>query len=115
MQKQSLNNFQEVKDNKFTKRVIYKNEGNTAFTLNFLPGQQLPAHTHPGADLYITVMKGKGVLTTDGQETSIATNDIVHCKGTEELSFLNNGDDAASLLVVLHNTPGDEYAQDVNQ
>ena len=64
-----LKSYQEYSEERFTKRVIYKKGETTAFVLNFLPGQKLPVHKHPGTEVYLYVVTGSGTLIIDGQET----------------------------------------------
>ena len=59
MEKNTLKSFMEYSEDKFTKRVIYKKGETTAFVLNFMPGQQLPAHKHPNTEVYLLVVTGK--------------------------------------------------------
>ncbi|WP_308314867.1 cupin domain-containing protein [Bacillus sp. T33-2] len=59
--------------------------------LNFLPGQELPAHNHPGTDVYLLVLSGEGTFTVDGAETKVSSNEAVHCNGEEQLAFKNTG------------------------
>ncbi len=40
-------------EEKFTKRVIFKEGESTVFVLNFSKNQALPAHKHPGTNVFI--------------------------------------------------------------
>ena len=102
MDKQSIKTFQEFNEDKFTKRVIYNNGNSTAFVLNFLPGQKLPAHKHPGAEVYLFVVSGNGTMIIDGKETDVTEADVIHTSDEEELSFANTSSDRVSLYVVLN-------------
>ncbi|MBM7652128.1 cupin domain-containing protein [Neobacillus cucumis] len=102
MDKQSIKTLQEFNEDKFTKRVIYNNDSSTAFVLNFLPGQKLPAHKHPGAEVYLFVVSGNGTMIIDGKETEVTETDVIHTSDEEELSFANTSSDRVSLYVVLN-------------
>lgn len=113
MEKQSLKDYQEYSEERFTKRVVYKKGETTAFVLNFLPGQQLPTHKHPGTEVYLYVVTGSGAFIIDGNETMVAVGDLIHVGGDEELAFNNNGTEPVSLYVVLSKVPSDKYAQNI--
>ncbi len=113
MQKQSVKAYQEYSDEKFTKRVIFNTGESTAFVLNFMPGQTLPAHKHPGSEVFLFVLTGKGTIIIDGQETEIAEADVIHTSDTEELAFKNSGTEPVSLYVVLTKLPGEQYAKNI--
>ncbi|MFD1903784.1 hypothetical protein ACFSQ7_06240 [Paenibacillus rhizoplanae] len=40
------------------------------FVLNFMPGQKLPVHKHPGADVYILALHGDGAIHVNEEEFS---------------------------------------------
>lgn len=113
MEKQSITSFQEFSDERFTKRVIYKKEESTAFVLNFKPGQELPAHKHPGTGLYLFVLQGGGTLTVDGTATEISKDDVIYCEGNETFSFKNTTEEETSFYVMLNKIPEEKYAQDI--
>ncbi|WP_017379488.1 cupin domain-containing protein [Paenisporosarcina sp. TG-14] len=113
MEKQSLQKYQEFSEDRFTKRIIFKKSSSTAFVLNFLPGQQLPSHTHPGSDLFIMTVEGTGVFTIDGKEVNVMKNDLVHCSDQEQLSFNNNGTERVSLYVILNKIPNDKFVENI--
>lgn len=113
MNKQNVSSFQEYSDERFTKRIIYKNGESTVFILNFLPGQELPAHTHPGTDVYLLVMDGEGAFTIDGENVAVTNKDAVHVTGTESLAFKNTGTEPVSLYVMLTKIPDERYAQNI--
>lgn len=113
MEKLSLKAYQEYSEERFTKRVIYKKGESTAFVLNFLPGQQLPSHKHPGTEVYLYVVNGSGTFIIDGKETEVSEADLVHVGGEEEMAFNNNGNEPVSLYVVLSKVPSEKYAQNI--
>lgn len=112
MEKFSIKSYQDFNEERFTKRVMRKGE-NTAFVLNFMPGQQLPEHKHTGTEVYIYVLTGTGTIAIDGQETQLTETDLVHTSGDESLAFTNTGSEPVSLYVVLTKLPGDEYAKNI--
>ncbi|MCE5169014.1 cupin domain-containing protein [Paenibacillus profundus] len=113
MQKSNLARFQEYQENKFTKRIIHKEAENVIFILNFSPGAELPTHNHPGANVYILVLDGKGTVTSNGAETAVVEGDIMHITGDESFSYRNGADTISSLYVVLTKTPNERYAQNI--
>ncbi|WP_338469282.1 cupin domain-containing protein [Niallia sp. XMNu-256] len=113
MEKRSILDSIEYSDERFTKRILFKKGKNTAFVLNFQPGQELPTHTHPGSDLFLTVIKGKGTLVINGQETEITMNDAIYAEGDEEFAFKNTSNEPVSLYVTLCNIPNDNFAKDI--
>ncbi|MCT2537905.1 cupin domain-containing protein [Aquibacillus koreensis] len=113
MKKQHLLDFIEFNEERFTKRIVFKEGQSTSFSLNFMPGQALPAHTHPGSHVYIQVLQGKGVFTIDEKEVQGSPNDVILVAGDELLSFVNSGSSNVSLYVMLNKIPDDRYAQDI--
>ncbi|MEH7117930.1 cupin domain-containing protein [Neobacillus vireti] len=113
MEKNSLRTFMEYGEEKFTKRVIYKKGVTTAFVLNFLPGQQLPAHKHPGTEVYLLVVTGNGTMVIDGNDLEVAEGDILHVACEEEMAFRNSGSKPLSLYVVLSKIPAEKFAEDI--
>ncbi|AZK46364.1 cupin domain-containing protein [Paenibacillus lentus] len=112
MEKRHLNEYQEYQENKFTKRIVFKEEENVIFVLNFAPGAELPTHKHPGANVYILVLEGAGEVICDGQSSSVTKGDILHITGDEEFSY-RGGEANSSLYVVLTKTPNENYAKNV--
>jgi len=113
MEKKSLESVREFSPERFTKRMLFQKGESAAFVLNFVQGQSLPPHKHPGTDLFLVVLEGSGTVTVDGENTEVATHDTVWCGGDELFSFSNTGTSPARLYVVLSKVPSKEYAQDV--
>jgi quercetin dioxygenase-like cupin family protein len=113
MEKNSVKSYMEYSEEKFTKRVIYKKGETTAFVLNFLPGQTLPAHKHPQTEVYLYVLTGSGTIIIDGVETKVAEADLLHVSSEEEMSFKNSGSEPVSLYVVLSKIPNEAYAKNI--
>nr|WP_251025875.1 cupin domain-containing protein [Bacillus sp. ISL-47] len=103
----------EYSDKQFTKRILFKKGESTVFVLNFMPGQELPVHKHPGTEVYLMVLQGEGTLTIDGNPTEVAERDVIHASGEEEFSFKNTGDEPVSLYVMLNKIPDERYAQNI--
>lgn len=112
MEKHHLNEYQEYQDSKFTKRIVFKEEENVIFILNFAPGAELPTHKHPGANVYILVLEGAGEVTCNGQPSTVSKGDILHITGDEDFSYCG-GEVNSSLYVVLTKTPNENYAKNV--
>jgi quercetin dioxygenase-like cupin family protein len=113
MEKLSLKDYQEFSEERFTKRIVFKKGESTVFLLNFMPGQELPKHTHPGTEVYILTMQGEGTFTIDGAEVIAAANDTVHITGTEELAYKNTGSEPVTLYVMLNKIPDERFAQNI--
>ncbi|WP_026574378.1 cupin domain-containing protein [Bacillus sp. UNC438CL73TsuS30] len=113
MEKNSVKDFMEYSEERFTKRVIYKKGETTAFVLNFLPGQGLPVHKHPGTEVYLYVVTGAGTLVINGVETDVTEADLIHVSSDEEMSFKNNENEPVSLHVVLSKFPSEQYAKNI--
>jgi quercetin dioxygenase-like cupin family protein len=113
MEINSVKTYQEFSEERFTKRIIYKKGETTAFVLNFLPGQQLPVHKHPGTEVYLYVVTGSGTFIIDGHETVVSEADLVHVGGEEELAFHNTGNEPVSLYVTLSKIPNEQYAKNI--
>ncbi|NHC39973.1 cupin domain-containing protein [Bacillus sp. MM2020_1] len=113
MEKNSVKAYMEYSEEKFTKRIIYKKGETTAFVLNFLPGQQLPIHKHPGTEVYLYVVTGNGTIVIDGKESEVSEADLIHVGSEEEMSFNNSGKEPVSLYVVLSKIPSELYAKNI--
>jgi quercetin dioxygenase-like cupin family protein len=113
MERNSVKDYQEYSEERFTKRIIFKKGETTAFVLNFLPGQQLPVHKHPGTEVYLYVVTGTGTINIDGEETQVTEADVIHVDREEEMAFKNSGSEPVSLYVVLSKTPSDKFAQNI--
>ncbi|TLS52343.1 cupin domain-containing protein [Paenibacillus antri] len=113
MEKVTLAGAMEYSRDRFTKRVLFQKGGSVMFVLNFMPGQALPVHAHPGSELFLTVLEGSGTLTIDERNTTVTAGDAVHCGGEERFSFSNDSDENVSLLVVLSKLPNEQYARNV--
>lgn len=113
MEKVNLAQYQEYPDNKFTKRIVFKEEENVIFVLNFAPGAVLPTHKHPGANVYILVLEGAGAITCNGQESAVTKGDMIHVTGDEDFSYRSGEDSISSLHVVLTKIPNENYAKNL--
>ncbi|WP_147535077.1 cupin domain-containing protein [Bacillus marasmi] len=113
MDKKSINEAITYNEERFTKRVIFQKGDSTVFILNFMPGQELPAHNHPGTEVYLLVLNGSGTFTINGIDTEVSANDIVHCAGDESLAFKSTGSEPTSLYVMLNKVPDERYVQNI--
>lgn len=113
MEKKSIAAAQEFNDKQFTKRILFREEESTVFVLNFMPGQQLPAHKHPGTSVYLMVLQGSGTLTIDGVPAEVNEKDVILAGGEEEFAFINNGNVNTTLYVMLNKIPDERYVQNI--
>ncbi|MDF2937786.1 MAG: cupin [Paenibacillaceae bacterium] len=113
MEKKTIKDYQEFPEGRFTKRLLFKEEGHIVFLLNFGPGQQLPSHKHPGADVYILQLEGSGAVTVNGSETALNNGDVVRITGDEEFSYASGEEGNSSLYVTLITIPAPNYAENI--
>lgn len=113
MEKNSVKAYMEYSEEKFTKRIIYKKGETTAFVLNFLPGQALPTHKHPGTETYLYVITGTGTIVINGTDTEVTEADLIHVDSEEEMSFKNSGSEPVSFYVILSKIPNENYAKNI--
>jgi len=113
MEIKKLEAVREFGADRFTKRILFQKGGSVAFVLHFMPGQELPAHKHPGTAVYILVLEGSGTIIVDGAATEVYAEDAIGCEGNEQFSFQNTGSVPTRLYVVLSRIPDERYAQDV--
>jgi len=104
MEKKSLLDYQEFDEKRFTKKNIYTKADSVAFVLNFFPGQEMPAHKHPGMNLTALAIQGNGVFTIDDQEMTIMKDELIHCNGNLRIAFKNTSTAKTSIYVVLNKT-----------
>lgn len=98
----SLKEAQVFDEERFTRQVVFRTENTTAILLNFLPGQELPPHRHPGQDVLIQVLRGYGTGKLGEAPFTFSEQDAIHCSGEEELYLRNSGDKPLSLFVILN-------------
>lgn len=113
MEKKAIRDYQEFPEGRFTKRLLFKEESHIVFLLNFGPGQQLPTHKHPGADVYILQLEGDGAVTVDGAETALNNGEVVRITGDEEFSYTSGGTGNSTLYVTLITIPAPNYAENI--
>jgi quercetin dioxygenase-like cupin family protein len=109
----NLQDYMEYSQEKFTKRIIFNEGGSTVFVLNFESQQSLPAHKHPGSNVYLLVVEGAGTFTINGKEVKASKNDVILAEGDEEFAFVNDSNGNTSLFVMLSKTPSEAYAQNI--
>ncbi|USB31694.1 cupin domain-containing protein [Paenibacillus sp. YPG26] len=113
MEKKTIAEHTEFRDDSFTKKILFKQGDNVVFMLHFLPGQSLPAHKHPGADVYLMVVEGSGEMIVDDNVVQVSKSDVVHVDGGEMFSYSNTGSEPSSLYVVLTKIPDERYAKEI--
>lgn len=113
MEKKQIVDAQQYQEDRFTKRVLFQKGESVVFILNFMPGQTLPTHKHPGTDVYILALEGNGTMTVDGEDTPLGEGEVLHIGGDEAFAYKNSGDTPASLHVVLCKVPSPIYAEEI--
>ena len=101
MEKQQGTIAKQFDENRFTKIDIIKNKRSSAFYLNFLPEQHMKPHTHPGRELYLHVMEGKGTLFIDDETVEIEVGDVIYCDPEEKIGFTNTETANATIYGVM--------------
>lgn len=94
--------YQEFNEKRFTKKDLFKLETSTVFMLNFLPGQAMPAHRHPGHDLIFNCLQGSGELSLGEETFKIQNTDTVYGNGDEMIAFTNTSAEKVSIQVVMY-------------
>ncbi|MFC4324213.1 cupin domain-containing protein [Litchfieldia salsa] len=113
MKKVLIDEFIEFNEERFTKRVIFKEDESTVFVLNFKQGQTLPTHKHLGTNVYLLVLDGEGSLIINGEKHTIKKNESILCNGEDEFAFENDGPSNVSLYVMLNKIPDKRYSEDI--
>ncbi|MNI66592.1 Cupin domain protein [compost metagenome] len=113
MEKKTVAEAIQYHEEHFTKRVLFQKGDSLVFVLNFMPGQQLPVHKHPGAEVYLLALKGKGNIQVNEADYAFVEGDILHIAGDESFAYTNTSDQPASLHVVLSKTPSPMYAKEI--
>ncbi|WP_151737847.1 cupin domain-containing protein [Paenibacillus tengchongensis] len=113
MDKKTVQEAVEYREERLTKKILFQKGDSVAFVLNLVPGQELPAHQHPGSDVYILCLKGNGTIQVNDAEEAFSEGEVIHVAGDERFSYRNSGEEPASLYVVLAKIPSPEYAREV--
>jgi quercetin dioxygenase-like cupin family protein len=87
-------------DGRMRKETLFEEAGSSAFVVNLMPGQELPAHRHPGQQVYLFLFEGEGEYSLDGEHHPFSLRDVLHCGQEQELSLKNTGFEPMSVFVV---------------
>src|SRR5699024_11546953 len=79
METQTIKTAPKFDKKSFTKKDVFRTKNSIMFMLNFLPNQQMPAHNHPGYELYLHVVQGEGTFTINTETVDVVEDDIIHC------------------------------------
>ncbi|HLR69132.1 cupin domain-containing protein [Virgibacillus alimentarius] len=101
MEKQTIKTAQKFDKKSFTKKDVFRTKNSIMFMLNFLPNQQMPAHNHPGYELYLHVVQGEGTFTINKEKVDVVEDDVIHCGNDEMIEFTNTGSEAVSIYVTM--------------
>jgi len=104
MELHKLAQFQKFDEARFTKVDFVKNRRSMGFVLNFLPGQDMMAHHHPGKDLFLYVLEGEGTFTVDGEEVAVSQGNSLYCEAGEKIGFINTSDGKVSVMGTMTKT-----------
>lgn len=101
MNNQTITSAQQFNEEIFTKIDIIKTKRSVAFVLNFLPGQHMKPHSHPGRELFLYVVEGNGTLLMDGKESEITKGDVIYCDPEEQIGFTNTSEHNVSIYATM--------------
>jgi len=104
MELHKVEQYQQFDEERFTKVDFVKNLRSMGFVLNFLPGQDMMAHHHPGKDLFLYVLEGEGTFTVDGEELAVSQGDSLYCEADEKIGFINTSDSKVSVMGTMTKT-----------
>ncbi|NQX49411.1 cupin domain-containing protein [Paenibacillus tritici] len=113
MEKKNIAEVIQYQEERFTKKIIFQKGESVVFVLNFMPGQKLPVHKHPGADVYILALHGDGVIHVNEEEFSLVQGETIYITGDESFAYTNNSSSPSSLHVVLSKLPSADYAKEI--
>jgi quercetin dioxygenase-like cupin family protein len=113
MEKKSILDVMQYQEDRFTKKIIFRQGESVVFVLNFMPGQQLPVHKHPGADVYILALKGNGTILVNTEELSFGEGETIYIAGEDTFAYTNTSTQPSSLHVVLSKLPDPAYAKEI--
>lgn len=86
---------------KFQKNFIFENEHSKTFCLCLLPGQAISPHQHPGHQLQVMVIEGKGKVCVNDKEELFSEGDIVRCHADDFFSLKNCSEDNLCCLATM--------------
>lgn len=101
MEIKNISEAQKFDESRMKKETLFRAANSTAFVLNLMPGQELPAHKHPNAHVYLLVLEGEGECSVNGTTETLSWRDVLHCVGDEEISVKNTGRELMSIYVTL--------------
>jgi len=81
--------------------VMFQTERCKGLMANFLPGQSIPPHRHPGKHVLIHVESGAITLETETMKHTAVEREVVWVDGKELLSLTNDTDQATSVYLIL--------------
>ncbi|WP_379163847.1 cupin domain-containing protein [Paenibacillus sp. sgz5001063] len=113
MEKKNTTEAIQYQDERFTKKILFQKGESLVFILNFMPGQQLPVHKHPGSDVYILALKGDGTIQVNDLDYPFTEGETLHIAGDESFAYKNTSVQPASLHVVLSKIPNSQYSKEI--
>lgn len=101
MKKNTITSALEFSEERFTKKDIFKSRNSSMFLLNFISGQTMKSHSHPGKELYLHVLSGKGEFIIGDEKIQVTEDDVIHLEKDEMIGF-ENGDGNTSIYVTMN-------------
>lgn len=101
MEKDTIASARKFDEARFTKVDIFKSRNSSMFLLNFTSGQTMKSHSHPGKELYLHVLSGKGEFKIDDEKIQVKEDDVIHLEKDEMIGF-ENGDGNTSIYITMN-------------
>ena len=101
MKLEQIENYFVFSEEKFTKKDMLNEEKALVFTLNLLPGQEIPPHRHGESGLIIHVLNGTGELIINNEITSISAGTVIYCSGDELFAMKNTSSENLNCFAIL--------------
>ena len=100
-----LEDYLVFSQDRFTKKDMLNEEKALVFTLNLLPGQEIPSHQHGESGLIIHVLNGSGELIINNEVTNISAGSVIYSSGDEFFGMRNTSDENLNCFAVLTKSP----------
>ena len=101
MKKAAIASARTFDEARFTKVDIFKSKNSSMFLLNFTSRQTMKSHSHPGKELYLHVLSGKGEFIIDDEKIQVTEDDVIHLEKDEMIGF-ENGDGNTSIYITMN-------------
>lgn len=90
-----------LQDKGFAKHVLLRSREGLVLMLGVDVGQTVPPHRHPGHDVQVLVVQGKGRFSLQGREQEGAAGAVLPFGGDVEFGVQNDGPGPLYMIVFL--------------